>query len=1163
MTGRGSATCRLAVGIGLILAAAPMVSAAQGATAPVVQTDHSPRAEAVAAAVLGRTVALRIERLPLGEALEVLADSGRFAVTYSRSEDVVGRAVSLVTDRITVRDALSVLLTGTGLEVNLSRTGRVRIWPRAEGPGANAAEHGSVQRQQGEGTIVGRVTDAATRAPLDQVAVHIDRPGVDAVTTSDGHYTVHNIPPGTYRTTARHVGYIPVTKTIVVPADSTVVADFVLPAVAIKLNEVVTTAVGDQRRYEVGNTIATINADSIAPTTPITSLTDLISARAPGVTVEETGGLTGSGETIRIRGQSSLVLQGDPIVIVDGVRQNSAPGGTAAPLSGFNYATAVPSPSRLNDLNFADIQSIDVLKGPSASTEYGTDAANGVIVITTKHGTTGRPQWQASAEETASEVPVRFPVLYYAWGHTTDASHTAVQCPLVPYLFGSGYGSATGSCAVDSVTTWDPLNESRYSIFGTGGRQKYDLSVSGGSDAIRYFVAGGLSNETGVLQMPTAFVSEANAIGLPHSAFDPNSENQRSVRTNTAMRLGPTTDVTVSGAYLSTYQETPNAQNLYYGVTYSAALRDSANGYGYGSLPFLTPVYQFGMPANQATSRLTGGLTATWRPVPWLVGHATIGVDHGSERDQAAILPQVASLFPYYAAQLGIESATTDIYTVDTRASMTAALTHGVRAVTSVGVQLADSRLQGTTAIATGITATNFTLNGATNPLVAQAANRQATLGGYGEEQVGFADRLFLTGALRIDAGSGFGRAYSTAVYPKASVSWLLISAGQTTLRLRGALGESGVQPPNGSALQLYSPTAVWLNGGATGVVQIANVQNQLLRPERSREYEGGMDLGLWQNRVSLELTGYSKTTRDALVGTGTGWDAGGFSYEENVGKLRNSGLEGAITATVVKARALTCDIALNASVNRNTLLTLAPGILSQQLFAAGATYRFVPQHPLYGYWAPRVQYVDLNHDGVLEPNEVTVADSLTYVGPSVPTHEMSVGTHIGMWSGTVSVGALVDYRGGFRLANAAWSNASLAQSDWASNNRTAPLWQQARDVAIQAINVNGFDGYANPAGVYEDATYVRVRELSLTYTLPQRLARALRAQHVSVTGAVRNLALWTRYGGPDPEAVNGLGQTAQLSTTANTAVLNNDMRVDAGAVPLLRYWVMRLNVGW
>ncbi len=1119
-------------------------------------TKDAPAVDVSGAPALQRRVELEFDRIPLRAALAVIErQTGLHFVATGRWVPL-DELVSMSASHLTVGAALFELLSGKGVNVQLGRDGTTLALIQRE------SIRTAVRQRQGGGTIAGRVTDAITHAPLDQVAVGVDGPGIGAVTTADGRYTVRNVLPGTYRVTARRVGYAPRTQVVMVATDSTAGADFGLTAAATKLNEVVTTAVGDQRRYEVGNVISTINADSIAPTAPITSLTDLISARAPGVTVEETGGLTGSGEAIRIRGQASLVLQGDPILIVDGVRQDNRPGGMALPHPPY-INNATPAPSRLNDINFDDIESINVLKGPAASTEYGTDAANGVIVITTKHGVSGRPQWHAALEQTASAIPRRFAPLFYSWGHTTDASHSAAQCPLVASAQGSGFGSTTGTCVVDSITTWNPLNHPFYSIFGAGYRQKYDLSVSGGSDATRYFVAGTVSNESGVLHMPGVFVPQAAALGVPRSAFDPNSQDQRSLRANTATRLGPTADLTVSGAYLSTFQQTPKATGLLTGVAANLPLRDSTNGYGYGLGGFLAPIRMFGQPTSQATNRVTGGLTANWRPAPWLVGHATAGIDHGSERATTAVLPQVAPLYPFDQAQLGIENATTDIYTVDTRGSATAALTPAVRSVTSIGVQLADTRTQGTTALAQGVTASNFTLNGSPNPTISQLGDRQATLGVYGEEQVGISNRLFLTGALRIDAGSGFGRDYSTAIYPKASLSWLLINSGSTTLRARSAFGASGVQPPNGAALQLYAATTDWYNASVIPSVKISNVQNRVLQPERSVEYEGGFDLGAWHDRLSVDLTVYSKTTQHALVNLGTGWDAGALPYTVNVGTVRNDGLEGTVTAMVLQSRALTWDMTVNASLNRNKLVTLAPGAAAQQFNGSASQSRFAPGYPLYGYWGPEVRYADLNHDGLIEASEITVAPSLTYAGPSLPTREASWGTHMALGSNAVSVSALLDYRGGLRVANTLGYFASSTQTDAGSNKRGTPLWQQARDVGTEQIQDRGLDGFAMNNGFYEDGSYVRFRELSLTYQMPDQVARALRTRLISLTGAVRNLALWTPYTGADPEVANADGFNVQVNPTSNRASVNNNLREDSGAVPLARYFVVRLNVGF
>jgi hypothetical protein len=222
--------------------------------------------------------------------------------------------------------------------------------------------------QQGSGSIGGRVTDVATRAPLDRVAVRIEGLGSGTVSAADGHYAIRNVPSGTYHVTARRVGYLPLTTDVTLTTDQPATLDFALAVAPTKLDEVVTTAVGEQRRYEVGNVIATINADSIARTAPITDLTDLLSARAPNVQVLQSSGMAGDGPKIRIRGLGSFTLQNDPIVYVDGVRVDNYSGGLN---DVFRVVGPRPTPSRLNDLDPEDIASIDVLKGPSAATEMG------------------------------------------------------------------------------------------------------------------------------------------------------------------------------------------------------------------------------------------------------------------------------------------------------------------------------------------------------------------------------------------------------------------------------------------------------------------------------------------------------------------------------------------------------------------------------------------------------------------------------------------------------------------------------------------------------------------------------------------------------------------------------------------------------------------------
>ena len=1134
------------------------VAAAQDSTRVLQLADRGPRflyapthgetpADARGAAVFRRTIALSLADAPVADALAAISRAAGMRIVYKTDVLPTGTTVSIDAGRITVAAALTDVLQDVAVDVELTGTGIVTLVARARAGAASTQT-----RLASAASITGLVVDSATGATVPHVIVRIDETGQSTESGPQGRYTIVDVVPGEYRVTAKRVGFIPRTRLVTVQENRIVTLDFKLSRPATKLDEVVTTGTGDQRRFQVGNVISTVNVDSIAPTAPITSVTDILASRVPGLEVVEASGLTGSGEAIRIRGQSSIELQSDPIIIVDGVRQDNSAGGSF--YSTFTYV--VPTPSRLNDIDVSQIATIDVLKGPAASTEYGTDAANGVIVITTKRGASGKPQWHLSAEEGLVDIPTSFPDYYYSVGHLTDGSNTATQCPLVTYSY---LPQATkGTCAVDSVTHDNPLNHSATSIYGTGNRGKYGLDVSGGSDAIRYFLAGGLSNETGALRLPPAFRSQAESFGFPRSVLNPNSEAQRSGRANTYFRVGSTADVALTVAYLSTFQTIPAlGSGLSYGAAAGGPL-DAANNYGWGAT-YQTPLATITNSTDQQTDRFTGGLSGNWRPTSWFSLFADAGVDHGAEQNHAISLPQ-ASIYQGYGPNSGayqLGQMWTDIYSADLRGSATAALTPGLRAVTTFGLNLRDTRTSGIVAFAYNLSGSNLTLVGAASPYVNQSGSRSATLGGYAEEQLQIAERLFVIGALRVDAASGFGDAYQTATYPKLSASWLAVQQGPTTVRLRGAFGASGVAPYNGLALQLFAPVVVAASGGPVSAVQLTQPGNPNLKPERTGEWEGGVDLGMWGNRLSVDLTGYYKTTQDALYSSTLGWDLGNAPYEINVGEIRNTGLEAQISAIPVETRAVTWAMTLNASVNHNHLVHLAPGLAPLNV---GETQRIQPGYPLYGFWGYQEHYADGNHDGIIEPNEVTVDKTATYMGSSIPTQQGSFDTHVTLLGGTLSVGGMLTYQGGYRIYNAFAQRGAQDGTLREQNVAGSPLWLQARAVAY----TNGsYPGSQYASGFFEDGTVLRFQELSLTYALPTHWARAARIHTLSVTGAIRNLAFWTRYSGGDPSSNFSIrGYTRQLST--NTYTVNNDIRGSGdGAVPLARYFQLRLNVGF
>ncbi len=1139
-------------------------------------TPHAdePAEDVSRAPVFRRRATLELNRVTLVVALDALAARTGIRFSYSPAVLPTDKLVSVSATDITVGGALHEILFDTDLDIQLRPNGLLALMPRPRA-GVIAA-----RSRQTTGWIAGRVIDAKTGQGLPGATVVVEASSYRVVAKNDGQYTIRGIPLGSYVVTARVLGYAPSTRRVAV-VDSTAHVDFALSQTAATLEEVVTTGAGPQRRIELGNSIATIHADSVVKTAPVTNLTDVLSGRAPGVDVVQTNGMAGSGPAIRIRGRGSVTLSNDPIYIVDGVRMNGSPGGTVDAFANTVGITNNPTASRLNDIDPDEIETIEVLRGPSASTEYGTDAANGVVVITTKRGRAGAARWSATAEEDVSKMPVRFPGNYYSWGHTTDASHTSTMCPLVPNLRyasfglpGYGFGSAVGTCAVDSVTRWQPLNHYETSLFGTGNRSHYELQVSGGAGQTSYFLGGGLTSEIGALQMPNteaARLARERGEPVPRDQLRPNAVDDKGVRARIATAFGGA-DLTATATYVNNAQRSPDQNSLLLAGLVAAGIRDSLSGYAAGTGAFLptatVPGVVLATTGTEGVSRFTGGLSGVVRSTEWLTGRGTVGLDNANQSDQVITVPgQGLHLCGDPACntfgQLGYRSLglyRTDLYTVDLGATATAALTSGVSSKAAIGMQYNDRRTSGSAVAVSNLALGNPTLNGATELSQLERGEEATTLGSYVEETIGFAERLFLVGAIRVDAGSGFGKSYKAAAYPKASASWVVLPEGRhVSLRLRGAYGQSGVQPPPGSTVQLYVPMQTYTAGGPVSSVVLSTIGTPGLRPERTAEEEGGFDLGLFRQRLTLEATGYAKLSHDALVSIPIAGSLGGGAQLINLGSVRNRGIEMSITARVLDTRPAQWDVTVSGSDNEDRLVTLGRGVspIDQTSFFL-APYKQQPGYPLYGLWAYRLHYNDLNHDGIIEANEVTLDATPSFIGPSLAPRELAVNSGLTLFGGRLRLGGQVDHRGGQYLTNIGRQEADGYQHSRATNDRRAPLWEQAR--AVEAIN----DPLGRTSSAYvEPASFTRLRELSLTYAAPVRLAAALRARTLSVTIAGRNLALWTKYTGADPEVstAGGVNQITSVTGVPTTAV-NPDIVGDDMSVPEMRYWTLKVNVG-
>src|SRR5437764_8979474 len=229
---------------------------------------------------------------------------------------------------------------------------------------------GPVQAQQG--TVAGQVTDKSNEEPVAGAAVLGVGTGLEARTGREGRYSITNVPPGRYQVQVRFIGFATATQPVSVTAGQSATLDFALTPAALPLDAVVVSATGEeQQKRELGNNVATIDAAKITQLAAPTNAADLLNSRVPGVEVLQSGGTTGSGSRVRIRGATSLSLSNEPIIVLDGIRMDNT-----AQAGGFDNFTGGQAPSRINDLNPEDFEPVEVVKGPSAAVLYGTDAAN-------------------------------------------------------------------------------------------------------------------------------------------------------------------------------------------------------------------------------------------------------------------------------------------------------------------------------------------------------------------------------------------------------------------------------------------------------------------------------------------------------------------------------------------------------------------------------------------------------------------------------------------------------------------------------------------------------------------------------------------------------------------------------------------------------------------
>lgn len=1052
----------------------------------------------------------------------------------------------------------------------------------------------------GQGVVEGTVIDGEADAPLPGAQVVVLGTNIGTTTRADGTFRLTGVPTGEQVIRVQFIGYNDEERTLTVDDGQTLSLRFVLQESAVDLSEVVVTgAGGESERRKLGNSVASIDAAGL-DLAPVQSLSDMIQGRAPGVVGLPSGGLTGAGTRIRIRGSASLSQSNEPIVYIDGVRANNGGG-----FSGFVDTGGGGVPSRLDDINPEAIANVEILKGAAAATLYGTQASNGVLQITTKRGQQGDLRVSFMSEATASQYPDAYP-------DQVGFARTSSQASTMEEVIGGDiqpYELVSQNIARDLTDA-------------TGIGQTYSASVSGGSEGIKFYVSGRFQgNES---PFDPQFIRNPNyPAGI--SPLSENSVTRVQGRANLTITPSDEFQMFVSTGYTDTDLSSIQTNNNIYGTIslaqFSKPEQVQPGTNRSGTIAFATVNESLMQAVSQDVQRFFGSSEVTYSFTDELNLNANLGVDFTSSLAQERRpfgwnIDGFSSDTPDGFKDVGSQNrlfVTSDIqsrYDTELGDAFTSELIVGAQGFFEYNTTESSSGSQ--------FPGPGFeVVDAGANVSVSESISEIVNAGVFAQEQLGYRDYLFLTVGGRYDANSAFGSDFSGVLYPKAQVSFIPTDSpflGESGLlssfRVRAAVGQSGLQPGAFDAQTTFTSLS-----SATGAGVVPdNLGNPDLQPEVATEWEAGFDAGFFDDRLSTTFTYWNRTVNDALVSRQFP-PTGGFRNPQlvNIGQVAAQGIEAEISGTVFQNEKFSVDAFANTAYLHEEVTDLggAPPI------KVGGSYPRYRNYIVEGF-SPGSHFgvklqdtpdgtlpVDLNGDGNPDteqeliqmlgdmsvsdlslpssPATVLLAenpDSPTgnskdhYLGKPTPDFQGSFGFDATLFENW-TVSTLFEYKTGnfqvnnltdaFRQSNPIIGRNLPSSARVERNYVTGGVDdggnpQNSGEVRLDALK-NWLDNQLALApfsglNTIKDADFVRWRELSLTYRVPSQWLQGLGARRLSLTASGRNLMLFTKYDGVDPE-LNAVGRGGGANSLENNYLRG----VEAFGFPLQREFSFKIRL--
>ncbi len=912
-----------------------------------------------------------------------------------------------------------------------------------------------------QNVIRGTVLQQQTLQPVVGAQVVAEGTQQGSITDGSGRFTIAGLTGTRITLEVIMVGYRTARQTV--PVGTTDVR-ILLAETAVELEGIVVTGTpGETRARTVGNAVAQVSAEANLQAKPVRDVQDLLKGAAPGVLVRTGQGNVGTGGVIRMRGVTSLSLNNQPLIYVDGIRVNND----------FRSGPSIRGgrqTSRINDINPEEIESIEIIKGPAAATLYGTEASNGVIQIITKRGTAGAPTWN---------LAVRQGLNYFRDPHGRLPNNYAL--------------GASGELLEQDLYE-EELAAGRNAL-QNGHAQGYDLSVRGGNEGIRYFASAAWDNTEGIV--------------------DYNWQKKLSARGNLQITPGDNLSATVNLGVVSSetrYGQAASGWDLMGQFIWGNPR--SRDGRLRGFLR-ATPEAAASIQSFSEVLRATVGTTVDYRPFDWLNARMNVGLDMTDE-ENSILFPRhpTGSAYFFGSRSLGEKNSERTAVrnaTVDFGGTADFDLTDAISSATSMGFQYFTKETEGLSGLGLVFPAPPvITIGGAAQTFSSESYVANKTVGVYLQERIGFNDRLFLTGAVRGDDNSAFGQNFDFVVYPKVSATWVINEESffnvpwVNTLKLRGAWGQAGQQPDVFAAIRLYQPAT---GPGDSSILTPRTIGNPDLEPERGEELELGFDAALVDDRVGIDFTMYSQSRKNAIIAAPVPPSSGfpGVRFV-NVGQVDSWGIELGIDGQLVQGDDITWSLGVNIGTNDSEVVDL--GEFSD--LGAGAAQIHRVGYPVASYFMRRVTSAELDAQGnvvsaMCEGEDGAAAvpcesAERVFAGQPDPKLSGNFNTSVTLF-GNLQLSAEVDFQGGHRSVTGDISGAHhLFRNSRAILTNSHPI--------LEAYDqISGFGWFES--GLY-GAGWAKLRNVSATYTLPDEMLSGIGASRASLTLSGQNLAiLW------------------------------------------------------